>query len=66
MKKKTYLPATLPSSSKKIMILIMVSEKASEETIDIQDLVSQRLSDLKNWKLEHFTIFYQDKPSILV
>ena len=50
--------ASPPSSSihGKVMILVMVSEEMSEDQKDVEDLVSHRLSDLKNWRIEKSTI----------
>ncbi|MFH0897395.1 MAG: hypothetical protein V1850_05035 [Candidatus Bathyarchaeota archaeon] len=40
----------------KVMILVMVSEEMAEDQNDVEDLVSRRLSDLKNWRIERSTI----------
>ncbi len=43
--------------SKKVMILVLVSENVSEEAEeDVRELVSHRLRDLKEWQLEQSTI----------
>ena len=42
--------------SRSVMLLILVSERVSKNSENIQDLISQRLSDLKDWKIERSTI----------
>ena len=58
-KKPLYEPVASAPDSKRIMILVMVSEQVSEdyeEPRQIQDLVSRNLSDLKNWRFERSVI----------
>ncbi len=47
---------TPEKNSKNVMLLILVSERMSDHSENIQDLISQRLSDLKEWKIERSTI----------
>lgn len=56
-KKLLHQPLTAEEGSKKVMILVLVSENASGEAQeDIRELVSRRLSNLKEWQLEQSTI----------
>ena len=56
-KKILHQPLTGEEGSKKVMILVLVSENMSGEAQeDIRELVSHRLSDLKEWQLEQSTI----------
>ena len=40
----------------KAMIVAMIWEQMSEGQKDVEDLVSSRLSDLDNWRIEESTI----------
>jgi len=58
-KKKPQQPASKASDSplsEKVMILVMVSERPSEDSREVQELVSRHLSDLENWRIERSTI----------
>ncbi|MFQ6076751.1 MAG: helix-turn-helix domain-containing protein [Candidatus Bathyarchaeia archaeon] len=55
-KKPLRRPVTPVKDSKRVMILVLVSERVSEEPEETQDLVSSRLSNLKDWRLERSAI----------
>ncbi len=55
-KKPLSQPIAQVRDPKKVMFLVLVSENVSEEPMEIRDLFSRHLSDLKNWKLERSTI----------
>lgn len=58
IKKILHQPVASSLTSNKVMVLVMVSEQTSRESEDseIQNLVLQRLSDLKDWRFERATI----------
>lgn len=55
-KKPLYRPVAPVKDSKRVMILVLVSERVSEEPEGIRDLVSHRLSNLRDWRLERSAI----------
>lgn len=61
-KKLLSQPIIQENDPQKVMILVLVSENASEEPGEIQDLVSRHLNTLKDWKLERSTILSKPSP----